>query len=128
MESRLHKVVSFKLLEHARIEQVVYLFIVNLQKGHIHLNILALFQRLYLSNELLNAPLNKAVRLSIISVLIISDGEEYSPLTLAIAIAVHGVGLTRACLSVAENGGVKPIDNVLHHFVDLRSPVKILLS
>jgi hypothetical protein len=90
-----------------------------LQKAHIHLNVFALSQRLHNFYQLLDAPLNKAISVSIISAFIVTNGQEDSLFCLFVLIAIHGVSFARACLAIAKDGRVESVNNVLDHVVNL---------
>jgi hypothetical protein len=61
VESWLHEPIPSILLEHPRVQQIIDFLVVYLKERHIHLNILKLFERLNLLDQLPHTPLNESI-------------------------------------------------------------------
>ena len=92
------------------------------------MNIFEFFQRLNLSDELCNTPLDKPICFSIICTSIIYYRQVNPFFRSLIFVSIHGVSLAGTCLTVAKYGGVKSIDNIFDHIVDLGPIVNIFLN
>lgn len=100
-------------LKHGRVEQIVNFLVVNLHEGNVELDAPGFLQRTDLFDELLHTPLDQAVVLASFRVLFRNQGKVNAPLVHFVLVAIHGVGLARTCLSVAEHCRVESIHNII---------------
>jgi len=124
VEGWLNKLVTLYFLEHSRIEQIVYLLVVNLEEAYIYRNRFVFFYRLDVFHQLQNTSLDKPmVRLA----LLVNDGQEYTFVVFLVLVTIHGESLTWARLSITEYCGMEPIDDVFYHRIDSGSHENVFL-
>lgn len=103
-------------LEHACVEQVVDLLVVDLHERYIDGNLPVRPGQLDLLYEQLGTALDHAQ-----VVLVLLDLGHVQPLLIGhILVPLHGVGLAGASLAVGEDGGVEPFHHLAYHVGDVR--------
>ena len=92
-EGGLLQPLTFGLLEHPWVEQIIDLLVVDLQERDVHLYVLELSERLDLLNQLVNTSLYQSVLHPIPGALVVCHRKEDASVGFPVLVAVHRVRL-----------------------------------
>ena len=90
MKCRLHKTISFNLLEHMRVKQVVYFFVIDLKETYVQRDLFALRSLCNSLKQMVNTSLNKTA-IHVLSRLIKLDGQVNTFIIFLIFKSIHCV-------------------------------------
>ena len=113
-------------LKHLSVQQVIYLFVVKLHKGHINRHLSITFDSLYLLHQLGGAPLDNAYCPLLYS--LVNLRLKLALSILDVLVALHSVCLPSPSLAIRKHSSMITVDNLADHTTDPNLVKKVLLS